>query len=53
MALLREATAKVTEVSIEQRIALAKAGIPMPALPLGPATAAPAPGKTATDKDAL
>lgn len=53
MALMREATAKVTQVSIEQRIALARIGMPMPTLSAPNAVAAPTPGKTSSDKDAL
>lgn len=53
MALVREATAKTTEAAVQQRVALAKLGIPL----AYPSVASPpvqkSPGKTASDKDAL
>jgi hypothetical protein len=53
MAFMREATAKLTQASIEQRLELARAGIPLP-VPNDPAkTMPPSPGKSAADKDAL
>jgi hypothetical protein len=53
MALVREATAKTTEAAIEQRIALAKLGIPMPS-PSGTNAAVPkSPGTPTSDRDAL
>jgi hypothetical protein len=53
MALLREATAKTTEVAIEQRIAFTKLGIPLPSLPGVNPSAPAAPGKPSSDRDAL
>jgi cob(I)alamin adenosyltransferase len=53
MALVREATAKVTEAAIEQRIALMKLGIPIPS-PSGAVPPPPkSPGKPTSDKEAL
>jgi ABC-type iron transport system FetAB ATPase subunit len=53
MALVREATARTTEAAIEQRIALMKLGIPLPALSGDNPTIAKPPGKTTSDKNAL
>jgi ABC-type iron transport system FetAB ATPase subunit len=53
MALVREATAKTTEAAIEQRIALMKLGIPLPALSGTDLPVPKSPGKTTSDKDAL
>jgi hypothetical protein len=53
MALVRGATAKVTEAAIEQRIALMKLGIPFPALSGTTPPAPKSPGKATSDKDAL
>ena len=57
MALLRGATAKMTLVAIDQRIAFAKLGIPLPSLPLAAGSPAQSPvqppGKATSDKDAL
>jgi hypothetical protein len=53
MALVREVTAKTTEAAIEQRIALAKLGIPLPSLSGTNAPVPKSPGKTTSDRDAL
>jgi hypothetical protein len=54
MALVREATARVTVAAVQQRIELARSGISLPGMPTGgkpPPSAAP--GKKSSDKDAL
>lgn len=53
MALVREATAKATEATIEQRIAFMKLGIPLAALPSAGSPVPKTPGNVTTDKDAL
>jgi hypothetical protein len=53
MALMREATAKVTEAAIEQRVAFIKLGLPLAATSDNPPSSVSSPGKATSDKDAL
>ena len=53
MALMREASARVTVAAVQQRIQLARSGIPLPGVVADNKPAQSAPSKLTSDKDAL